>query len=106
MSIVRVKKVEVDGENLSMSSAFRRFYVSRDEIDGFKVGRISSLFDEIGIELEGGRTFLITERASGFFNLVEFLHVEDAFGPLWYRDAEDGRSLEHTYESSIGTRKK
>lgn len=78
-----------------MSTRFRKFTIYISDISGFKVLRISSLFDEIGIILRCGNEFLITERAEGFLDLAELLHVEKLFGPLWYRDAEGGRELEH-----------
>jgi hypothetical protein len=72
----------------------RRFSFKKADIQNFKVLRVPSLFDEIGIELQANRKFLITERVLGFFDLASFLDLEQAFGPLWYRDAEDGHQLE------------
>ena len=96
MGVIKARKVKIDGDRLFISTRFRRFCLEKSDIASFKVGRIPSLFDEIGIELRSDKAFLITERASGFFELVIFLHVEEAFGPLWYRDAENGRQLERT----------
>ena len=94
MGLIKARKVKVDGDRLSISTQFRNFPLEKSAIASFKVGRISSLFDEIGIEVKCEKTFLVTERVSGFFELAKFLCVEEAFGPLWYRDAEDGRQLE------------
>lgn len=100
MSVIKATKVEVDGDKLSVSAHFRNFSLHRSTIASFMVRRIPSLFDEIGIELKSEKTFLVTERVSGFFELAKFLCVEEAFGPLWYRDAEDGRQLEQTCAGS------
>jgi hypothetical protein len=94
MSEITARKVEVDGDNLSIHNLFQSFSLKRNDITGFKVRRIPSLFDEIGIEIQASRTFLVAERAAGFFDLANFLGLEENFGPMWYRDAEDGRQLE------------
>ena len=96
MSAITARKVKVEGNKLYISTLFPNFLITRDVITEFKIGKVPSLFDEIGIELKCGKTFLITERISGFFDVAKFLRVEDAFGPLWYRDVEDGRLLEQT----------
>jgi hypothetical protein len=94
MSEIKARKVKIDGDNLLIHTLLRSFLLKRDEIAGFKVSRIPSLFEEIGIEIQASRKFLVTERAVGFFDLACFLGLEEVFGPLWYRDAEDGRQLE------------
>jgi hypothetical protein len=67
----------------------------KHDFETFRVRRIPSLFDEIGIELCGQQKILVPEGADGFFELAEVLDLEGVFGPLWYRDAEDGRELCH-----------
>lgn len=96
MGAVTAKKVEINGEEICLRSRFRKFDLRKKDIKEFRIRRMPSLFDEIGIELSGEKTFLVPERARGFFDLVEFLNVETVFGALWYRDAEDGRELRHT----------
>ncbi|AXK42365.1 hypothetical protein DVR09_08465 [Erythrobacter aureus] len=95
MGVITAKKVEIDGEEIRLSSRFRKFYIRKGDIKEFRIKRIPSLFDEIGIEFSGEKTFLVSERARGFFDLTEFLNVETVFGAFWYRDAEDGRELRH-----------
>lgn len=94
MNEIKARKVKVDGDTVLVFTFLRKFSFKKADIKNFKVLRIPSLFDEIGIELQANRKFIVTERDLGFFDLANFLNVEEAFGPLWYRDAEDGRSLE------------
>jgi hypothetical protein len=95
MHEINIKKVLVSGEKLILSTRFRKFEIGRQDISSFKVLRIMSLFDEIGILLECSKSFMVTERAFGFFELAEFLCVQKLFGLSWYIDAESGRLLEH-----------
>jgi hypothetical protein len=101
MRVIEAKKVKVEQDKLFISTNFRTYCVERHNISKFKVLRVSSLFDEIGIEILTKRKFLITERLNGFFDLAKFLRLEDIFGPLWYRDAEDGRHLEQPCPDSV-----
>jgi hypothetical protein len=100
MKPIKVKNIYLEGDKFSISTWFRKYSFQKDEIRSFKIEKISSLYDEIGIELQCDRTFLITERVAGFFDLAKFLSVEEIFGPLWYKDSEDGQQLEHTYRVS------
>ncbi|WP_158703077.1 hypothetical protein [Allosphingosinicella vermicomposti] len=93
MRVIRAKNVKINGNIILISTLFCRFYISRREIESVEVKGISSLFDEIGILIKSKKIFLVTERASGFFDLAEFLRFEDIFGYFWYRDAEDGKAL-------------
>jgi hypothetical protein len=94
MNDIKARKVKIDGDKVLVFTLLRRFSFKKADIQNFKVLRVPSLFDEIGIELQANRKFLITERVLGFFDLASFLDLEQAFGPLWYRDAEDGHQLE------------
>lgn len=100
MAAINARTVQVEGERLYISTRFRKFVIYRSDILGFKVRRIPSFFEEVGIELQCSKLFLITERAIGFIDLAKFLHVEKLFGPLWYSDAESGRELEHASGSA------
>src|SRR4051812_18293059 len=95
MITISAIKVQVDEERLVLLTKYRSFIVPTSEIFGFSVRRISSFFDEIGIELRSSKSFLVTERADGFFDLAKFLHIEELFGALWYSEAENGRELHH-----------
>jgi hypothetical protein len=97
MSVINVKKVQVDGNRLYLFSRFRRFQVEKDKIFAISVGLIPSFFDELAIELVSCRSFFVTERADGFLDLATFLDFANLFGPLWYSDAESGRELEHSF---------
>ncbi len=90
----KARKVEICGDRISVRTLLRSFSLARSDVSGFRIVKIPSMYDEIGIELRGARDVLVTERVAGFFELAEFIGVEKAFGPLWYRDAEDGRQLE------------
>jgi hypothetical protein len=96
---INARRVEVHGEEIFISTRFRKFVIERSEIASFKVQRIPSFFDEIGIELQCDKYFLVTERADGFLDLAKFLCLDKLFGQLWYRDAENGRILEGTGEN-------
>lgn len=100
MTVIDAKNVHIKGEELYISTKFRRFVLSKCDILGFTIRRVPSFFDELGIELRSDRIFLITERARGFFDVVEFLHVKELFGSSWYSDAETGRELDHTFDSA------
>jgi hypothetical protein len=93
MGAVNVKKVVVDGDMLYFRSKFRNIAISKGCITSFKIGRVASLFEEIGITINCEKEFIVTERAAGFFDLARALDVEKYFGPLWYRDAENGLTL-------------
>lgn len=93
MGTVNVRNVIVDGDTLYLQSRFKKFSITKDSIEGFKIERIPSLFDEIGITINCGNNFLITERANGFFDLAKILDLEQYFGPLWYSDVENGLIL-------------
>jgi hypothetical protein len=93
MGAVNATNVHIENGKLYLSTMFRRFIVEEGDILGFKVLRVPSLFEEIGIELQSDRNFIITERVNGFFDLANFLQIEELFGPLWYSDAENGREL-------------
>lgn len=105
MDIIKAKNITLKGPIISISTTFRRFHIRLGEINHLKVYRVPSLFEEIGIELHCGRTFLISERISGFFDLAKILRVEEFFGPFWYRDAEDGRQLEQNFDLAAVFRK-
>ena len=94
MNDIKARKVKIDGDKVLVFTLLRRFSFKKADIQNFKVLRVPPLFDEIGIELQANRKFLITESVLGFFDLASFLDLEQAFGPLWYRDAEDGHQLE------------
>ena len=100
MRAIAATKVHVEDGKLHISTRFRKFTVERDEIIVFRVKRIPSFFNELGIELQCDRLFLVTERAVGFLDLAEFLNFEELFGSLWYRDAENGRELEYGSRSA------
>ena len=100
MDIIKAKNITLKGSIITISTTFRRFQIRLEDIGRLKVYRVPSLFEEIGIELFCGRTFLISERISGFFDLAEILRVGEIFGPFWYRDAEDGRQLEQNFDSA------
>ena len=93
--MINIRKARTEGDLLYLFSRFRRFEHGRKDFETLKVRQIPSLFDEIGIELLGQKSFLITERADGFFKVAEYFNLEGIFGALWYRDAEDGRALHH-----------
>lgn len=98
MNLLKAKKLSISGDNINVATTFRKFDLNKKDVTSIRVFRISSLFDEIGIELETfDRKYIITERVVGFFDLAKLFHFEDLFGALWYRDAEDGRELRHAF---------
>jgi hypothetical protein len=98
--MIRARKVRVADDKIYISTYLSTFVVTKNEITDFKIKKIPSLFDEITIELNSEKRFIITERIADFFALTKYLGVEDLFGVLWYRDAEDGRELCHAYLGS------
>lgn len=98
MRVIKVKKLWLDGNCLHLSTRFKTFNVDKSNVRKLSIKRVPSLVDEIGIELEGTRKFLITERVEGFLDLANFLCLDELFGVLWYRDAEDGHELSYAFE--------
>lgn len=96
MATINARKVKIIGDQLYISTLFRTYLVGRDDIVRFRIARIPSLFDEIGLELQSIKCFFVTERVKGFLDLAEYLRVKEIFGPLWYRDVESGRKLEYS----------
>ena len=94
MTAIIAKTIRIVGETLYILTLFRNFSITRCDIIKFNIKRIPSFFDEIGIELHCDKTYLVTERVSGFLDLAEFLHAEEIFGSSWYSEAENGRELE------------
>lgn len=94
MTQVNARKVVIDADKVIIRTLLRSFSLSRNDITGYQVGKIPSLYDEIAISLKGSKEVIVTERVQGFFDLAKFLDIEKSFGPLWYREAEDGRKLD------------
>ena len=91
--LIRISHARVENGTIYLRKVFRSWRLKPSEISAIRLEKVLSLVDEIGVFLDAGPVFFITDATPNFQEIADFLRFNERFGDDWYFRAESGEKL-------------